>query len=741
MGSAPHAEPAAEPGEALTHHVDHVAVHTHPVPAVGPGSGHPHGVGLAAVDQVDDPADVAAGLRAPSAGRGQEAGPLQGRLGVVGVDGGRNERGTGGGRVLGGQRRPVGRAPVEPPGVDASVDHLWRGQEIEEERLVRETAAHHDSHVEQGAGHPGPGLVAVLAPGQHLRHHRVVQRRDDVALGHAGVDPDARAGRQVEQLDGAGGGGEGPVGVLGVQACLQGVARRGRRLPAEAAAPGQVDLELDEVEPGGHLGDGVLDLQAGVHLEEREAPLGRLVQELDRAGPSVAGQLTQPGRGRPQLGLLLRRQHRGVRLLYDLLVASLDAAVADPDGPDRAVVVADHLHLDVAGVGDPALHEHRGVAERPAGFAAGAVKGRRQLCFTRDVPDPAATTAGPRLHHQRVADGPAVAERLLDGLDRTVAPGRHRHIGLLGQALGGDLVPKAAHHGRGGAQERDPQPLAALGEVGVLGHEAPARPDGVGPPPQQGTLQELVVEVGAGCGGHRSRQVVEAHRLVGLPDEPGPALGRGVQGEHPEADAVLAVEVPGRMDEPGGGLATVHDSDPSEVPSRHVPPLWRIGGMPRPAWITRDNWATTAVASDPWMRSRRSTQGTSSGASTAPSSPPAGPASGAGGASASSTSLRRTSGRAAARWARSSAARTRPGCSVLSRLASSPTASSTTARPSKAGSSGMRPATPPGWSRAPASSSTGQGSPEAPAVRCTWPLSTPVSRRTTGSRRCAASCR
>ena len=61
----------------------------------------------------------------------------------------------------------------------------------------------------------------------------------------------------------------------------------GRRLAVEAAAPGHLDLQLDQVEPGGQLGHRVLDLEAGVHLHEVEAPgLGR-VQELDRAGVGV----------------------------------------------------------------------------------------------------------------------------------------------------------------------------------------------------------------------------------------------------------------------------------------------------------------------------------------------------------------------------------------------------------------------------------------------------------------------
>ena len=53
-------------------------------------------------------------------------------------------------------------------------------------------------------------------------------------------------------------------------------------------------LPLDEVEAGHELGDGVLDLEAGVHLQEVE--LAVLVEELDGAGVDVAARLGDPDR-------------------------------------------------------------------------------------------------------------------------------------------------------------------------------------------------------------------------------------------------------------------------------------------------------------------------------------------------------------------------------------------------------------------------------------------------------------
>ena len=57
-------------------------------------------------------------------------------------------------------------------------------------------------------------------------------------------------------------------------------------------ARGDPDLLGDEVDARHQLGDGVLDLQAGVHLEEEE--LAVLVEELDGAGVEVAAGLRRP---------------------------------------------------------------------------------------------------------------------------------------------------------------------------------------------------------------------------------------------------------------------------------------------------------------------------------------------------------------------------------------------------------------------------------------------------------------
>ena len=167
----------------------------------------------------------------------------------------------------------------------------------------------------------------------------------------------------------------------------------GGALAGERRAVGDEDLQLHQVDAGGVLGDGVLDLQAGVDLEEGEDLLLGLVQVFDGACALVSGGVDEfGGRGAQLVGLLLGQQRRA-GLLDDLLVAALDGAVAHARGPDIAVAVGDDLNLDVAGIGDETLEEHDRVAERALGLTLGALEGEFEFVLVEDLADTAATAA------------------------------------------------------------------------------------------------------------------------------------------------------------------------------------------------------------------------------------------------------------------------------------------------------------------------------------------------------------
>ena len=113
--------------------------------------------------------------------------------------------------------------------------------------------------------------------------------------------------------------------------------------------------------PVDQLGDGVLDLEPGVHLEEEEVAV--LEEELDGAGVDVAARLGHLDRGLAhRLANLVGEVGRRA-LLDQLLVAALARAVALAEPHRVAVRVGEHLHLDVARPGEVALDVALGAAE------------------------------------------------------------------------------------------------------------------------------------------------------------------------------------------------------------------------------------------------------------------------------------------------------------------------------------------------------------------------------------------
>ena len=244
------------------------------------------------------------------------------------------------------------------------------------------------------------------------------------------------------------------------------------RLGRQPLPRGDPQLLGDEVEAGDALGDRVLDLQAGVGLEEPEACRRSVVgEELHGAGADVVDRL-RGGHGRGgQLGPQGVVHHRGRRLLDHLLVAALQRALPLAQRPHGAVRVGEHLHLDVPARLDVGLAEHGGVAERRRRLGAGGRDRAGQL--------------GERAHDAHAP--PAAARRRLDqhrqvGLgDRgRVELGQHRHAGVGHELLGLDL---GAHRGDRGRRRADPgQPGVEhrLRERGVLRQEAVAGVDGVG---------------------------------------------------------------------------------------------------------------------------------------------------------------------------------------------------------------------------------------------------------------------
>lgn len=127
----------------------------------------------------------------------------------------------------------------------------------------------------------------------------------------------------------------------------------------EGDSHGDLELGGGEVDPGNHLGGRVLDLETRVELEEVELVVGGGVEELGRSCGDVADEL-----GEADGGLLHLLERLGLgdgdgSLLDDLLVATLDGAVATEKGDGVAVLIREDLDLKMAsGAGE--LHDEHG---------------------------------------------------------------------------------------------------------------------------------------------------------------------------------------------------------------------------------------------------------------------------------------------------------------------------------------------------------------------------------------------
>src|SRR5579871_5192549 len=114
------------------------------------------------------------------------------------------------------------------------------------------------------------GFFAVLTVGDELGDERVVVWRDNAFGVLRGIDADAVASGYIEGRDLAGRGCE-LLRMLGVDAALDGVAadfELRRKNVFKLFSRCDAELRLDHVDAGDGFGDGVLDLDAGVHLDE-----------------------------------------------------------------------------------------------------------------------------------------------------------------------------------------------------------------------------------------------------------------------------------------------------------------------------------------------------------------------------------------------------------------------------------------------------------------------------------------
>ena len=361
---------------------------------------------------------------------------------------------------------------VQPGRVHAAVPHHRVAQQVHQQVAVGAQAV--DLGVGQSGGEAAQRLVAGRCPRDDLGDHRVVEGADLVAGTDAGVESDAgdvgalEPGANPVDLEPSEPAGLRTVargGVLGVQAHLDRVARRlGHDELRERSTLGHRDLQRHEVDAEHGLGDGVLDLEPGVHLEEPETIASGVVEELDGPGPPVAdGGRRGPGRvvqrGAGGVGQAGRRS-----LLDDLLVSSLHRAIT-LTGHQHPVGRADDLHLDVTTVLDVGLHEHGAVAERRGGLGGRGVDLGTEGRQVTHHPHAAPAAPRGRFDEERQVG-------LRSGCGGELAENRYSRLGH--QCLGRDLGAHGLDRLGVGSYPGEPGIDHGTGEVGVLRQESVA---------------------------------------------------------------------------------------------------------------------------------------------------------------------------------------------------------------------------------------------------------------------------
>src|SRR5699024_3972665 len=233
----------------------------------------------------------------------------------------------------------------------------------------------------------------------------------------------------------------------------------------QVLALGDPDLPFHQVHAGDALGDRVLDLQAGIHLQEHRGMRPLLVdgdEELHGARTDVTDGLGHAAGRFVQALPQVVGQARCRGLLHDLLVAALDGTVAFADRPHHAVSVGQDLHLDVSASLDVGLTEDGGVTERRGGLATGRGHLVGQCVPVTYHAHAAPTTTGGRLDQY----GKVFVADLVE-----FQGGRDRHSGLAGDLFGTDLGAHLLDRLGRWADPGQSRIGHGAGEAGVLGQE------------------------------------------------------------------------------------------------------------------------------------------------------------------------------------------------------------------------------------------------------------------------------
>ena len=301
----------------------------------------------------------------------------------------------------------------------------------------------------------------------------------------------------------------------------------------------------------------MLDLQARVHFQKIK--LIRIDHEFDGPGAHIIDRPCGNARECRHARAPFRSDRARRRFLHDLLVATLQGAVALQQRHHVAVDIAEHLHLDMTWLGNELLEQHGVISERCSRLALGAGHGLRKLLRALDDAHPSPPAARGGLDQQRITD--ALGGRLQGGEALLVAViSRHdRNAARFHQRLGRGLRSHAADRVGRRADEDQSGIGAGLRELRILGKKAIAGMYRFGAARACRVDDRIDAQVAV-----LGRRWPDQHRLVGQRHVQGGAIGIGVYCDGAQPHAL------GRADDPTGDLPAVGDQQLLEAPrDRH----------------------------------------------------------------------------------------------------------------------------------------------------------------------------
>ena len=292
------------------------------------------------------------------------------------------------------------------------------------------------------------------------------------------IDPHTHTSWKDELFDFTWGGHEG-IRILGVHPHLYGVSVSPYLPHLQLLARGDPELPLDYVYSRHHLGYRVLHLDPAVHLHEVEVPF-LVHQELYRSGSLVAYLSAElDHRLLYLLPFALLNRHAG-SLFDQLLMSPLDGTLPLSQDHHVPVRVCKNLKLHMFRVYYELLYINPAVSEGNLGLLNGYGELLPELLLVEHYPYTPSSSPCRGLQDHRVAYLPRHIEGLLH-IRCPVASGHQGQTHPLGYLFGLYLVPYQLQGGRGRAYELYPTLLDDLRELGVLGKEAVARIDRIGP--------------------------------------------------------------------------------------------------------------------------------------------------------------------------------------------------------------------------------------------------------------------